>query len=187
MKCRGSGSSLRLVKGWVLARGAVKFLSMCFICALYPVRGLLAYLEWMSRLEMSGTGRKNIWDYEAAGCCQGVVMRHKSWFDGSGCLDQTGHGLSTAEILSSSSKQERGLFWSLDDVDLVFWFITPPIPNFRSFSFIFHACSLTLCLSSWWTDNWQAYGCLWWEGAALLRWIWGQWKEKIPARHWREK
>lgn len=43
---------------WVLARGAVKFISMCFICALYPVRRLLAYLEWMSRLEMSGTGRK---------------------------------------------------------------------------------------------------------------------------------
>lgn len=142
-------------------------------------------------LKCQARAEKNIWDYEAAGCCQGVAMRHKSWFDGSGCLDQKGHGLSTAVILSSSSKQERGLFWSLDDVDLILWFITtPPPPTFAFFPLYFMLAvsrSLTLCLSSWWTDNWQAYGCLWWEGAALLRWIWGQWKEKILARHCRGK
>lgn len=128
-------------------------------------------------------GQKKIWDYEAAGCCHGVVMRHKSWFDGSGCLDQEGHGLRTAETLSSVTEQERGLFWSLGDVDLIFWFIIPTPPDFPSLPFIFHCClalslSLSLCLISWWTDIWQAYGCLWWEGAALLRWIWGQQKEE---------
>lgn len=86
---------------------------------------------------------EKIWDYEAAGCCHGVVMRHKSWFDGSGCLDQEGHGLRTAESLSSATEQERGLFWSLDDADLIFWFIIPPPLDFHSPPFIFHAGCLS--------------------------------------------
>lgn len=135
---------------------------------------------------------EKIWDYEAAGCCHGVVMRHKSWFDGSGCLDQEGHGLRTAETLSSATEQERGLFWSLDDVDLIFWFIiplTPPIlALLPSYFMPTVSRSLPLCLISWWTDIWQAYGCLWWEGAALLRWIRGQQKEKkVLAHHSKRK
>lgn len=89
---------------------------------------------------------EKIWDYEAAGCCHGVVMRHKSWFDGSGCLDQEGHGLRTAETLSSVTEQERGLFWSLDDVDLIFWFIIPT-PPWLSLSSLHISCLLSLSLS----------------------------------------
>lgn len=167
-------------------KGGSKILKRVFyMCSLSCQRAF--GLSWVN-VEAGNVrhGQKKKWDYEAAGCCHGVVMRHKSWFDGSGCLDQEGHGLRTAETLSSATEQERGLFWSLDDVDLIFWFIIPTLPTFALFpSYFMPAISLSLsfCLISWWTDIWQAYGCLWWEGAAQLRWILGQRREKKVLAH----
>ena len=50
------------------------------IHTLHPVRTLLAYLEWLSRLGISGNGQKYI-KLISRWMLSGVMMLHKSWFD----------------------------------------------------------------------------------------------------------
>lgn len=50
------------------------------IHTLHPVRALLAYLEWLSRLGISGNGQKYI-KLISRWMLSGVMMLHKSWFD----------------------------------------------------------------------------------------------------------